>query len=120
MILYYISLILSKADNRIYINFKEKDLQILMYTILIRYQNIDVYLEYPTNDKYIDMYIKTPNYNILVELKYLKKKESLKYDEVKALAIIQMKEYAKIFDKDNLKKYVVIFTGSDYTVDVIE
>lgn len=90
-----------------------------MYAVLIKYQNINVELEYKSNDNYIDMYIRNNKYNIILELKYLKKTDSSKLVEVKENAIKQINEYSKIFDKNNLRKYIVIFIGSEYTVEEI-
>ena len=97
----YISNLLKNADNRLYINFKEKDLQILIYLILSRYQRIDAYMEYPVNDNYIDIFIKENEYNkhnIMIELKYLKKKESNLSDSVMKEAIKQVGSYT--YDKE--------------------
>ena len=114
----YISIMLKKADNRLYINFKEKDLQIMMYVILNRYIEINSELEYKSNDNYIDMIIfknEYCKYNIMIELKYIKAKDKNTYNEVRKEAIEQIRKYSLA---DTLK-YVVIFTGSEYTIDTI-
>ena len=113
----YISFLLKNMDNRIYIDYKEKDLQIMFYTILIRYLLLDVYLEYPSGDNFIDLAIFTKNYNYLVELKYIKEKEKKSYDEVYKKAKEQIKKYT--IHKENLKKFIIIFTGSNYTLEEV-
>ena len=112
----YISYLLKQADNRIYENFKEKDLQIMIYAILSRYQELDVYLEYSSFDNYIDMMIFSKDYNIMIELKYLKKKEKRLYNKVHNKALNQINEYIldERINKTNLKKYILVFIGSDY------
>ena len=118
----YVSSLLKKADNRIYINFKEKDLQILMYAIITKYEIMNAEIEYKSNDNYIDLMIlknKVCNYNIMIELKYIKKSEETLYDKVYNEAIEQINRYSNI-NIDNLKKYVVVFIGSDYNLIEIE
>ena len=108
------------ADNRIYINFKEKDLQIIMYTILTKYLKIKVELEYRSGDHYIDMAIlknEVSHYNILIELKYIKEKDKDTYDEVYKTAKEQICKYT--LNDINEKKYIVIFTGSNYTLEEV-
>ena len=113
----YISFLLKNMDNRIYIDYKEKDLQIMFYTILIRYLLLDVYLEYPSGDNFIDLAIFTKKYNYLVELKYIKEKDKKSYDEVYKKAKEQIEKYT--IHKDNLGKYIIIFTGSNYTLEKV-
>ena len=115
----YVSLLLKQADNRIYIDLKEKDIQILMYSILSYSNAIDVRLEYPTNDNYIDIMIFKNNYvkdNILIELKYIKKKEYSDkiYNEKLNEAQKQITKYLEDKKVKVDKKYIVIFIGSDY------
>ena len=117
----YISLQLKQADNRIYIDLKEKDIQIMMYAILNNYNEIDIKLEYPTNDNYIDIMIFKNNYvkdNILIELKYIKKKEYTEkiYNEKLNDAKNQITKYLEDKKIKVDKKYIVIFMGSDYNL----
>ena len=120
----YVSYLLKMADNRIYINFKEKDLQIMMYAILTKYEQLNAFLEYQSNDNYIDLMIlqnKYTNYNIMVELKYLKKSEEGLYNKVYNEALEQINKYIldDRIDKNNLKKYIIVFIGSDYKLSEI-
>ena len=119
----YISMLFKNTSNRIYENFREKDLQLFVYAILNRYQEFDVKLEYPSNDNYIDLMIFRKNnskYNVMLELKYIKKKEYniILLNKKKKEAINQLNKYIEDdrINKDNLRKYAVIFVGSDIKV----
>ena len=90
----------------------------MMYVILNRYIEINAELEYKSNDNYIDMIIfknKYTKYNIMIELKYIKVKESNTYEEVLDNAIKQINNYTlDNIDNNYLRKYVIIFIGSEY------
>ena len=114
----YISNLLKNADNRLYINFKEKDLQLLMYLLLSKYKVFETYMEYPSGDGYIDLMIlknELSNYDVMIELKYIKKSEEALFESKKEEALEQLKRYS-LNDRDNnhLKKYAIIFIGSEY------
>ena len=113
----YISYLLKNADNRLYINFKEKDLQIMVYTILIKYDGIDIELEYKSGDNFIDVVIFTKKYNYVIELKYIKEKDKDCYDDIYNIAKDEIEKYQ--LDKNNVKKYVIIFTKSSYTLEEV-
>ena len=113
----YISYLLKNADNRLYINFKEKDLQIMVYTILIKYDGIDIELEYKSGDNFIDVVIFTKKYNYVIELKYIKEKDKDCYDDIYNMAKDEIEKYQ--LDKNNVKKYVIIFTKSSYTLEEV-
>ena len=119
MLCEYISKLLKEASNRIYVDLKEKDIQLLIYGILKGHEEIDIKLEYPTNDNYIDIMIFKNNYvkdNILIELKYIKKKEYSDkiYNEKLNEAQKQITKYLEDKKVKVDKKYIVIFIGSDY------
>ena len=114
----YISNLLKNADNRLYINFKEKDLQLLMYLLLSKYKVFETYMEYPSGDGYIDLMIlknELSNYDVMIELKYIKRSEETLFESKKEEALEQLKKYS-LNDRDNnhLKKYAIIFIGSEY------
>ena len=124
----YIKEILSKVDNRDFIQFDEKYIKLMYFTLLCGNKNFNTYTEYPTNHGYIDvMLFKNGNYSkndILIELKYIKKSD---YRKNKKLLLIKKEEaknqinhYVKDerIPKENLKKYIVIFIGEK--VEVIE
>ena len=74
----------------------------------------------------IDIYSKkTPHmldikYKWLIELKYLKKSERDKLEEIKQKGLEQLEKYANtknLTKKDNLKKVLLVFIGNeDYVV----
>ena len=122
----YISYLLKKANNRIYINLKEKDIQLFIYAVLSKYTSFNTYLEYPANNGYIDLMLlkkENSNYNIMIELKYIKKddyKEELLNKTIND-AKVQLSNYISDTRIDNklLKKYIVVFTGSEYYLEEV-
>ena len=124
----YIKEILSKVDNRDFIQFDEKYIKLMYFTLLCGNKNFNTYTEYPTNHGYIDvMLFKNGNYskyNIMIELKYIKKSD---YRKNKKLLLIKKEEaknqinhYVKDerIPKEDLKKYIVIFIGEK--IEIIE
>ena len=112
----------SKGQIELY----EGDIEILYSAFLNRVPEFNLYTEYPCNEGYADVYIagngEHMDYNILIELKYIKKKEySRKVLEEKLQeGIKQLEEYSKdtrLHNKE-LKKYLVVFVGNK--VQVIE
>ena len=124
----YIKEILSKADNRDFIQFDEKYIKLMYFTLLCGNKNFNTYTEYPTNHGYIDvMLFKNGNYSkydMMIELKYIKKSD---YRKNKKLLLIKKEEaknqinhYVKDerIPKEDLKKYIVIFIGEK--IEIIE
>lgn len=122
----YVSKIIEQSSNRDLINFNEKMIKQIYLTLLINNNAFNVFSEYEVNNGYIDLMLfkkNMANYNIMIELKYIKKSEyseellRLKKDAAKE----QINKY--ILDdripKDNLKKYIVIFIGSEYILEEI-
>ena len=117
----YVSEILKLADNRTFIKFDEKYIQLLIFAILMNYKEVKTYTEYPTNAGYIDIILfknsDLSKYNIMIELKYLKKSEYRKNKKLllmkKEEAIAQLNNYSSDdrIPKD-IYKYVVIFIGN--------
>ena len=117
----YIEKILAKVDNRNFIKFDEKYIELMYFTLLMENPNIRVYTEYPTNAGYIDIIIfknsDLSKYNIMIELKYLKKSEYRKNKKLLSMkkeeAIAQLNNYSSDdrIPKD-IYKYVVIFIGN--------
>lgn len=122
----YIEEILTKADNREFIKFDEKYVQLMYFTLLCNNNNVRVYTEYSTSNGYIDVMIfknsDISKYDIMIELKYLKKSEYRRnkklLDEKRNEAIKQLNSYSldDRISKDNLRKYVVIFVGNKLKV----
>jgi len=105
------------------IKFDEKYIK-LIYLMLLSYTNqLDVYDEFPGLQGYCDLFIqKTPNsqatFETLVELKYIKKSETTaeNIERVFQEGVIQIKNYmmdARLSNRENLRKYVVVFSGFD-------
>ena len=119
-----ISDIIKNADNRIYNNFNERSIQLMFYSLLAKYNEFDTRFEYPVKDKFIDLMIfknkDKSNYDIMIEFKYIKKKEYKRslLERLKNTGIEQLKEYVGLLDvsKLNLKKYLVIYVGSEIKV----
>ncbi len=82
------------------------------------------YYDINSKDKFIDSMIfknkDKSNYDIMIEFKYIKKKEYKRslLERLKNTGIEQLKEYVGLLDvsKLNLKKYLVIYVGSEIKV----
>ena len=120
----YVSELLEASSNRIFMNFDEKYVQLLYYTLLRNTSNFKIYVEYPCNMGYVDIFLegKKMDFNIIIELKYIKKKEYSRkvLEEKRQEGIKQLEEYSKDtrLNSRELKKYLVVFMGND--VKVIE
>ena len=96
----------------------------MFYSLLAKYNEFDTRFEYPVKDKFIDLMIfkdkNKSNYDIMIEFKYIKKKEYKRslLERLKNTGIEQLKEYVGLLDvsKLNLKKYLVIYVGSEIKV----
>jgi len=117
----YIENILESLDNRMFIKFDERYIQELYFALLANNPVVSVYTEYPCSNGYIDIYMKGKRekikYEIMIELKYIKKSDynDILLESKKEEAKKQIEEYSKDdrIDKENLKKYVVIFVGNE-------
>ena len=120
----YVSDIIKNADNKIYTTFNERSVQLIFYSLLAKYNEFDTYFEYQIKDKYIDLMIfkkkDKSSYDVMIEFKYIKKKDYNKglLNRFKSDGIEQLKEYDNLLeiDKSNLRKYIVIYVGSDVKV----
>ena len=122
----YVSDILKLSDNRIFMKFDEKYVQLLYFSLLINKKEFYIYNEYPVSNGYVDlMLVKNTDickYDIMIELKYIKKKDyeinNGLLDIKKRDAIEQLNNYSmdERIDKTTLKRYVVIFVGTDLKV----
>lgn len=82
-----------------------------------------VYAEYPAGQGFVDMYIaKAANslatYEAVVELKYLNKEKARRFNFKKSIkeAREQLERYLedkRMKEKENLKKFVIVFEGFD-------
>ncbi len=120
----YVSNILNQSSSRTLINFDEKYIQLIYFVLLSSSLFYSTYIEYPLSGGYADLVILSNSAkmkeNILIELKYIKKKEysNKKFRETREKAITQLKEYSMDRRINNLpiRKYVVIFQGSEVSL----
>ena len=104
-------------------NFNEMNLKHVFSMILAFTSQFMTYGEYPAGQGFIDMYIaKAANslatYEAVVELKYLNKEKARRFNFKKSVkeARVQLENYLedkRMKDKENLKKFVIVFEGFD-------
>ena len=104
-------------------NFNEMNLKHVFSMILAFTSQFMTYGEYPAGQGFVDMYIaKAANslatYEAVVELKYLNREKARKFNFKKSVkeAREQLERYLedkRMKDKDNLKKFVIVFEGFD-------
>ena len=117
---------LNKFSNRMYIGFSEKVIQ-SMYLMLLKYNNaFRVFDELEVYEGYVDLILfgdnELSNYDIMIELKYIKK-DNLKEKTIEH-TLARAKEQIDKYDKDDkiksrnkkMLKYVVIFVGDEYQI----
>lgn len=117
----YISEILKYNDNRVFRNFDEKYIEVLYFGLLTGKREFTIYNEYPCSNGYIDVMFfrnnKLCKYDIMIELKYIKKSDYsddlLKKKNKEASEQLVKYSLDDRIDKDKLKRYVVIFVGND-------
>ncbi|WP_330665029.1 AAA family ATPase [Tepidibacter sp.] len=120
----YLKEILSNLSNRDLIKFDEKYIKMILMTLFSVYGLYVVQSEPEIDKGYIDIllsknkaYKKRINYEWLIELKYLKESERNNLQNIKEEGLKQLNKYAKSkiikskFDKDNLKKVLIIVVG---------
>ena len=115
----YVEEILKLSDNRIFMKFDEKYIEVIYFSLLMKNNYFDVYTEYPNKNGYIDVYLKSKNQlmkkNIMIELKYIKKKdynEKLLKEKIKE-GTSQLENYSKDERINNALKYLVVYDGSE-------
>ena len=117
----YVSELLKASGNRIFIKFDEKYIQLMYYTLL-RHPQIDIKLEYPCKDGYVDIVLingknKLMKNNIIIELKYIEKQdynEKLLNKKIRE-GKVELKKYCKD-KKSNTLKYLVVFIGNELKI----
>ena len=122
----YVSKILKKSDNRIFMKFDEKYIQAIYFTLLISNRLFNSYNEYPCINGYIDLMLFSNNelckYDIMIELKYISIKEYRRnrklLNKKREEAIEQLNKYSldERISKENLRKYIVVFVGNEARV----
>ena len=118
----YVEEILKLSDNRIFMKFDEKYIEVIYFSLLMKNNYFDVYTEYPNKNGYIDVYLKSKNElmkkNIMIELKYIKKKdynEKLLKEKIKE-GKSQLENYSKDERINNVLKYLVVYVGNDLKI----
>ena len=115
----YVEEILHLSDNRIFMKFDEKYIEVIYFSLLMRNNYFDVYTEYPNKNGYMDVYLKSKNElmkkNIMIELKYIKKKDYSKelLEEKINEGKTQLENYSKDERLGNPMKYLVVFVGNE-------
>lgn len=104
-------------------NFNEMNLKHVFSMILAFTSQFMTYGEFPAGQGFVDMYIaKAANslatFEAVVELKYLNKEKARKFNFKKSIkeAREQLERYLedkRMKDKENLKKFVIVFEGFD-------
>ncbi len=117
----YVSDILNNSSNRIFMKFDEKYVE-LIYKILLRNtMKFKTYIEYPCNLGFADIYVvgnkEYTKHDIMIELKYIKKSECSDniLESKREEALAELNKYIKDdrINKENLIRYIVIFSGSE-------
>lgn len=111
--------VLELLSNRDYRNFDEKYIKMLFITLASLSQLYIIKSETEAEGEYPDlMYLyrkpHKPNYQFLIELKYLKKSETKKLTKTMEIAKEQVNRYLQkpeIKELENLKVYTIVFVG---------
>jgi len=115
----YVTEILKKSDNRMFMKFDEKYIQATYFALLQQYKKFKIYNEYACSNGYIDLMLfknsEICKNNIMLEFKYIKQRDYSKslFNKIKEEGTNQLKEYAK--DEridDSTRKYLLIYVGS--------
>jgi Predicted AAA-ATPase/PD-(D/E)XK nuclease superfamily len=107
----------SNRDEMVY---GEKHLQTLMIALLFPYKAFKIHSEYESNRQYPDVFLeripdRKINYEVVLELKYVKKSKKETLDKVIKEAENQLDEYMKSdrFNRPDVRGFYVIFLGGD-------
>jgi len=115
----YVSKLLKNTSNRLFIHMNEGYIELLYKTILRKASIFDTRIEYELYNGYADIYIEgNIDYQIIIEIKYLSKKDKSEYKKKLEEGISQVNGYAldERIDKDKVKKYVVVFIGDELKI----
>ncbi len=117
----YIEIILKELNNRLFLNFNEKNVQLLYYAILLNNKDILVILENETKGRFSDIILTSSNYqkrlekySVMIKLKYIKEKNysHKHFLEKKEEGIKELKSYKYLeCDETRIRKYLIIFVG---------
>ncbi|MBE2280168.1 MAG: AAA family ATPase, partial [Ignavibacteriaceae bacterium] len=120
--------VLEILSNRDYQNFDEKYIKMLFITLASLSRLYIIKSEAEVEGDYPDlMYLfrkpYKPNFQFLIELKYLKKSEPKKLSKTMELATEQIDRYlqkAEIKELTNLKAYAIVFVGKKGHFELVE
>jgi len=112
--------IMQNLSNRDSLNFGEKHLQGILFTLLYPTTVYNVITEYEVGRRYIDVFLQKRKdaldiNQFILELKYLPKSQADQLTEVRAKAIEQVKAYAsheRFQSEPRLHAYVIVFVGA--------
>ena len=112
--------LLENHSNRDELSYGEKHLQTLMIGLLFPYESYYIHSEYETKRGYPDIFLeKMPNkplkFDIVLELKYVKKSAEKTVEKVIQQAEIQLNEYmtSERFSRPDVRGFYVVFLGGD-------
>ncbi len=115
----YASEMLTEYGSRMFLNFSEKNIQVL-FKFILKHPMLEIKLEEPIGMGYVDLMIfskhEMAKYNLMIEFKYIKKSEfneSLLKEKIEE-GTKQLKSYN--LEINNLKKYLIIFVGNECRV----
>jgi hypothetical protein len=105
-------------SNRDELVYGEKHLQTLMIALLFPYKAFKIHSEYESNRLYPDIFLeripdRNINYEVVLELKYVKKSAESTLDKVIKQAETQLNEYmsADRFNRLDVRGFYVVFLG---------
>jgi Predicted AAA-ATPase/PD-(D/E)XK nuclease superfamily len=113
------SVLLHNHSNRDELVYGEKHLQTLMIGILAPYQTYFIHSEYESGRSYPDIFLERFNpivkYEIVLELKYVKKKDEDKLQATVHEAQTQLNEYMKTerFSRPDVRGFYVVYFGGE-------
>lgn len=119
---YISSNVMKILSNRDTIEFDEKYLKVILFSYLVTSKAYRPNSEREVENGFIDIYLerdfRVPNvkYEWLLELKYVKKSERAKLEQVKQEGLKQLRHYAEsrnFANKTDLKKALLVFIGKD-------
>lgn len=116
-----VSEILKNLSNRDAFHFNEISLKAILVSCLHQQQFYYVHSEYETSKGYVDVFLEAirgynPDYQIAIELKYIKKNESTSVPQLLEKAKNQLTDYLvskKFVTRKGLKGFVVIVKGDE-------
>ncbi len=118
-----VSEILKNLSNRDAFHFNEMSLKAILVSCLHQQQFYYVHSEYETSKGYVDVFLEAirgydPDYQIAIELKYIKKSDDKDISVLLDKADTQLTDYLvskKFVTRKGLKGFVVIVKGDDLT-----